>query len=157
MRLDSPSQPMCTGSAGADEFAFSVLISSVSSSITKAWARGRGRYRGVLQSPHSASGADDGSSGCVERAHLDTVGGAHTAVQDCAAGPSRDSAPRSESHAQRPEIRPVVLAGPSPSVGLSTATQDPRNQLSSNGNELRCSRRNQGGPLKWQRKAEAVE
>jgi len=42
------------GSAGADEFSFSVLMEFVSSSITKAWARGSGEYRGVLQPPGSA-------------------------------------------------------------------------------------------------------
>jgi hypothetical protein len=56
-RLDPPhpSEPSCIGSVGADEFPFSVVVYSVSSSIAEAWARGRGRYRGVLQSPRSAS------------------------------------------------------------------------------------------------------
>jgi hypothetical protein len=43
------------GSAGADEFAFSVVMYSVSSSIAEVKARGRGRYRGVLQPPSAAS------------------------------------------------------------------------------------------------------
>jgi hypothetical protein len=48
------SQPIGTGSAGADELSLSFFVCSDSPSIAKVRARGRGWYRRVLQSPGSA-------------------------------------------------------------------------------------------------------
>jgi hypothetical protein len=93
------------GSAGADEFAFSVFIYSVSSSIAKVQARGRGRYRGVLQSPSSASRGDYKFSGRVERAHFDAAGAAYSAVQDFGEDTSKVSASRRVARVLRRDLQ----------------------------------------------------
>jgi hypothetical protein len=66
----------------------------ISSSIAKAWARGGGEYRGILQSPGSTGGSGDESSGRVDAAHFDAAEGAYSFVQSCEECTSKVSASR---------------------------------------------------------------
>jgi hypothetical protein len=95
-RLVSPrsSQPIGIESAGADESYLSVFVYSVSPSIAKVGARGRGWYRGVLQSPGSARRAGQQSAWRVDGADFDAAGAADSTVQDREEPTSRDCPPR---------------------------------------------------------------
>jgi hypothetical protein len=79
-------------------------MESVSSSIAKAWARGRSGYRRVLQSPGSESRGDDESSGRVDKAHFDPASIAYPAVQDSGEGTPTDSAPRRVARVLRRDL-----------------------------------------------------